>query len=204
MLSSPPDVYRTLEAENAAKNVILSRIREAVDDDFLILVNPTRHKVPEHAAYINGLFMETLRDYEGGYTHEGLAQIKDTLLWAEESLREPQVNCLEGWGVFSEPADSPTNRRWMRVFTAMGLTHSDGYVLYNTGSWLAFHDHDHLWYDFWDSELGQPIGEKAQRYQNIEGLFIREFTNGWAVYNRSGKPQEIRLPEQGTGVESGL
>ena len=204
MLSSPPDVYRTLEAEDAAKNAILSRIREAVDDDFLILVNPTRHKVPEHAAYINGLFMETLRDYEGGYTHEGLAQIEDTLLWAEESLREPQVNCLEGWGVFSEPADSPTNRRWMRVFTTMGLTHSDGYVLYNTGSWLAFHDHDHLWYDFWDADLGQPISAKAQLYNNREGLFIREFTNGWAVYNRSGKPQEIRLPEQVTGVENGL
>jgi hypothetical protein len=148
--------------------------------------------------------METLRDHEGGYTHEGLIQIEDTLLWAEENLREPQVNCLEGWGVFSEAADSPINRRWMRTFTTLSLTHSDGYVLYNTGSWAAFHDHDHLWYDFWDADLGQPIGEKAQRYSNINGLFIREFTNGWAVYNRSGKPQEIRLPEQAMGVESGL
>ncbi len=204
MLSSPPDIYRTLKAEHAAKDAILKRIREAVEDNFLILVNPTRHKVSEHATYINGLFMETLRDHEGGYTHKGLVQIEDTLLWAEENLREPQVNCLEGWGVPSEDADSPTNRRWMRVFTTMSLTHSDGYVLYNTGSWLAFHDHDHLWYDFWDADLGRPIGEKAQRYENREGLFIREFTNGWAVYNRSGKPQEIRLPEQATGVENGL
>ena len=204
MLSFPPDTYRTLEAEHTAKDAILRRIREAVGDDFLILVNPTRHKVPEHAAYINGLFMETLRDYDGGYTHEGLAQIEDTLLWAEENLREPQVNCVEGWGVPSEPADSPINRRWMRVFTTMGLTHSDGYVLYNTGSWIAFQDHDHLWYDFWDAELGQPIGEKAQLYENRNGLFIREFTNGWAVYNRSGKAQEVRLPEQAIGVESGL
>ena len=52
--------------------------------------------------------------------------------------------------------------------------------------------------------LGQPIGAKAQRYENREGLFIREFTNGWAVYNRSGKAQEIQLPEQATGIESGL
>ena len=204
MLSSPPDIYRTLEAEHAAKDAILKRIREAVGDDFLILVNPTRHKVSEHAAYINGLFMETLRDHEGGYTHDGLIQIENTLLWAEKNLREPRVNCLEGWGVFSEPADSPINRRWMRVFTTMSLTHSDGYVLYNTGSWLAFHDHDHLWYDFWDADLGQPSGEKAELYENQEGLFIREFTNGWAVYNRSGKPQAIQLPEQTTGVESGL
>ncbi len=209
MLSFPPNVYRTLEAEHAAKDEILKRIREVVGDDFLILVNPTRHKVPEHAAYINGLFMETLRDHEGGYTYDGLTQIEDTLLWAEENLREPQVNCLEGWGVFSEPADSPLNKRWMRVFTTMGLTHSNGYVLYNTGSWLAFRDHDHLWYDFWDTDLGRPIGEKAELYKTpngiaIEGLFIREFTNGWAVYNRSGKDRLIQLPEEVSGVESSI
>ena len=221
MLSLPPNVYRTLEAEHAAKDTILRRIREVVGDDFLILVNPNRHKVPEHAAYINGLFMETLRDSQGGtthdglfikssrdsqsvYTYEGLAQIEDTLLWAEENLREPQVNCVEGWGVFSESADSPINQRWMRVFTTMVLTHSDGYVLYNTGSPIAYHDHDHIWHDFWDTDLGQPIGEKAEHYENRDGLFIREFTNGWAVYNRSGKAQEIRLPNQATGVESGL
>ena len=47
------------------------------------------------------------------------------------------------------------------------------------------------------------MGDKAQPYQNIEGLFIREFTNGWAVYNRSHKPQEISLPRSVTGVSSG-
>ena len=50
---------------------------------------------------------------------------------------------------------------------------------------------------------------KGQRYvtragETIDGLFIREFTNGWAVYNRSGKAQEISLPIQTTGVESGI
>ena len=47
---------------------------------------------------------------------------------------------------------------------------------------------------------GRPIGgdeTKAQLYENIEGLFIREFTNGWAVYNRSGKAQEIELAAGG-------
>ena len=121
--------------------------------------------------------------------------------------------------------DTPTNHRWVRVFTAMNLTHSDGYVEFYTGYWWRgnisersysynFWDADlsrpigeaqqHYWYDFWDADLGQPIGEKAQLYENREGLFIREFTNGWAVYNRSGGAQEIRLPEQATGVESGL
>ena len=77
----------------------------------------------------------------------------------------------------------------------MSLTHSDGYVLYNTG-----HGQEHVWYPFWDADLGRPIGLKAQLHQNIEGLFIREFTNGWAVYNRSGNAQTITLPAPATPV----
>ena len=176
--------------------------------------------------------METVRDHEGGYTRQGLMQIENTLLWAEENLRSPQVNCLEGWGVKSQAPDSPTNLRWMRVFTTMSLTHSDGYVLYITGirfpnhkhDWRVFevshkvthdrgdihnHHHDHYWYDFWDADLGRPVGEKAQLYQTpkgatINGLFIREFDNGWAVYNRSGRDRLIKLPEKVTGSSSSV
>ena len=230
MLGDPQTgkIYRPVQDEYDAKESILTRIREYVDDNFLILVNSNRSKIPRSAPYVNGIFMETVRDYEGGYTYGGLHEIEDTLLWAEENLRSPQVNCLEGWGVETEVPDSPTNLRWMRAFTAMSLTHSDGYVLQITTemrhlihehNWGVFeithreehdqgiehnHDHDHYWYNFWDADLGQPVGEKAQLYENSEGLFIREFTNGWAVYNRSGKAQEIRLPGQAIGVESGL
>ena len=60
------------------------------------------------------------------------------------------------------------------------------------------------WYDFYDADLGHPVGEKAQPYHNLEGLYIRKFTNGWAVYNRSGQAQEIQLPEKASGVASGI
>ena len=78
----------------------------------------------------------------------------------------------------------------------MSLTHSDGYVMYTTGGGVFRSEpgHKHLWYPFWDADLGYPVGPKAQLYQDIKGLFIREFTNGWAVYNRSRKTQEIALP----------
>ena len=60
-----------------------------------------------------------------------------------------------------------------------------------------------------DADLGEPIDEKAQVYKtpkgvSIEGLFIREFTNGWAVYNRSGKERKIYLPEKVSAVASGV
>ena len=62
--------------------------------------------------------------------------------------------------------------------------------------------HSNYWYPFWDADLGQPVGEKSKLYQNREGVFLREFTNGWMVYNRSGNEQKIRLPEQASGVAS--
>ena len=129
--------------EQRARDNIIQRIRAEAGEDFLIIVNPNRSKPLRAGSYINGLFMETLRDYDGGYTHNGLIEIENTLLWAEENLREPQVNSLEGWGVETEAPDSPTNLRWMRVFTTMGLTHSDGYVLYITG--IRSPDHQHDW-----------------------------------------------------------
>ena len=46
--------------------------------------------------------------------------------------------------------------------------------------------------------LRDPAGEM------IDGLFIREFSNGWAVYNRSGKAQEIELPQEVSGWASGV
>ena len=141
--------------------------------------------------------METLRDNEGGYTLEGLKEIEDTLIWSEENLREPQINCLLGFDMPTEPLDSSNNSRWMRVFTTMSLTLSNGYVLYGKET-----SHRRIWYDFWDADLGRPIGSQAQLYQGINGLFIREFTNGWAVYNRSGKAQTISLPQSVIGVSS--
>ena len=183
---------------------ILSRVRARVRDDFLILVNANRTKLTAYKEYVNGSFMETLQDHPKGYTHDGLREIENTLLWSEQNLRAPQINCLEGWGIGNEAPDSPANQQWMRVFTTMSLTHSDGYVMYNTGAGnYGGSDHSHIWYDFWDADLGYPVDPKAQPYQNVDGLFIREFTNGWAVYNRSQKTQEISLPESVTGVSSG-
>ena len=180
---------KLLQEEVEARTTILKRIRENVSDDFLILVNNNYHKSPFSIPYINGALMET--GYEGwqdcledcGYTRSRIAEIEANLIWYEENAREPQITCLRGLGIPTEPPDSPNNRRWMRLFTTMSLTLSDGYVLYNVGR----RNPKHIWYPFWDADLGQPIGPTAQRYQDIEGLYVREFTNGWAVYNRSGQ-----------------
>ena len=193
-----------------ARRNIFKAVREQVRENFLIVVNGGARKIPHYADYINGSFMETGKDTPFGYSHNELKKIESTLLWSEKNLREPQTNCLEGNGIPTEPPDGPTNRRMMRIHTTLSLTHSDGYVMYTNGAggviicpecpypWGP--GHEHIWYPFWDADLGYPVGPKAQQYQNIEGLFIREFTNGWAVYNRSGNDQTITLPTSATPV----
>ena len=191
-------------AEQGARDNILQRIRAETRPDFLIMGNTNDRIIPRTGPHINGGFMETSTPNRtvGDIlkTNLSLSRIENSLLWLEQNLREPTINALEGQPISTEPLDSPNNLRWLRAFTTPSLTLSDGYVL--------FHDdinRGHHWYDFWDADLGRPVGAKATLYdENIPGLYIREFTNGWAVYNHSGEPQVITLPEEVQGVASGL
>ena len=93
---------------------------------------------------------------------EVLAAVENALLWKEQNMREPQIIALEGEAVRTESPDSPTNLQWMRAITTLSLTHSDGYVLF-TGTGIP-KDYRHYWFDFWDADLGRPVGSKAQLY----------------------------------------
>ena len=208
----------TLEEEHLARDIIIQNIRAIVGDDVLIMVNAGENRIPRWAEYINGSLVRTqptlkipwaeMTDVEKqyhslGYSPEDLHKIEETLIWSETHFREPRINGLLGLGIDAEPPDSPRNKQWMRVFTTMSLTLSDGYVEYKF-LFDTFDGPSVYWYPFWDADLGTPIGKKAQRYRNREGLYIREYTNGWAAYNRSGKAQRIELPESAEGVSSGI
>ena len=194
--------FRPLEEELHAREIIVQRIRAETRPNFLIMGNTNDRVLPRTGPYINGGFMETTipADNAAESIEEGLARVERSLHWLDQNLREPRINGLEGWAVPTEPADSPANRRWMRALTTLSLTHSDGYVVFTEPEkWT------HYWYDFWDADLGRPVGPKAALYdENTPGLYIREFTNGWAVYNHSGEAQVVTLPEEAQGVASGL
>ena len=214
----------TLKEEQQARLALVRRLRAATRPDFLIMGNTNYATLPNTGPYMNGAFMETA--VPGANTTAErkfrLGEIEKALHWFEQNLREPKINGLEGFGIPGEPPDSPDNLRWMRAFTTLSLTHSDGYILFSKltpfgnpaslpDDWDEFNPYEytgggrgHYWYDFWDADLGRPVGEKAQLYENREGLYIREFTNGWAVYNHSGSAQVITLPEEAQGVASNL
>lgn len=206
--------YMTAEEEVESRLALIRRIRELVGDEFLILVNTNERTAPLSAPYANGTFMELWKpDWSTGYTREQVIGFEETLTWATEAFREPRINCLEGWRVVTDygnrdaqvaERDSPVNRRWMRLFTTMALTHSDEMVVFGDDNAEPNWDHHHNWYDFWGADLGQPVGMKRTIHDGVEGLFVREFTNGFAIYNRSGAAHEVRLTGNFTAVSTGL
>ena len=190
------------EAEQRARDNIIQRIRANTRPDFLIMVNTNQRIIPRTGPYINGGFMETgvPRMATGDVLEDSLSKVENSLRWLDENLREPRINGYEGSANFSQPPDSPDNLRWMRVSTTLSLTHSDGYVVFNIGK-----SHDHYWYDFWDADLGRPVGAKGQLYQETEGLYIREY-HEWlgGVQPQRRSHRSSRLPEEVQGVASGL
>ena len=154
----PTDVYSS-ESQTAARLALVKEIRAVTRPNFLIQVNSNRNRIPDTALYINGLSMETGIPgwFDETDVHLALRETAHTLLWAESNLRYPQINGVVGWAILSQSPHSLENQRWMRLLTALTLTHSNGFTLYQHGP--------NTWYDFWDADLGRPVGEKAQVYE---------------------------------------
>ena len=184
----------TVEEAQRARDNIVRRIREKARPGFLIVGNTNDRIIPLTGEYMNGAYMEGA----AGGGPDDWRQARNSLQWLETNLREPRTVMLQGGTDISEPPDSPYNLRLMRAATTMGLTHSDGYVQFPIGT-----SDEKYWYDFWDADLGQPVGPRFQFYEEIEELYIREFTNGWAVYNHSSVQQVMTLPQEVQGVASG-
>ena len=132
---------------------------------------------------------------------EVLNNLEATLSWLEHNLKGPAINALEGWGFPNEPCDSARILHWMRAFTTLSLTFSDGYVLFNNGKDLG---HNHCWYEFWDADLGRPVGREiatVSRDRRALHQGVHERLGG--IQSQRRVPQIITLPEEAQGVASG-
>ena len=189
--------HRTLEAQQEARVNILRAVREVVHPDFLLMGNANYTRLPLSAPYMNGIGMESvIPGHLQFYPIRQILDIEETLRWAEDNMRQPTINCLQPTlpylvhnpGVF----DTPRQHQQVRLFMAMALTHSNASIQYQ-----------HFWYDFWDFKLGRPVSPKSQKAEGNGGCFIREFENGWAVYNRSSTAHVIQLPDITAAVSTG-
>lgn len=179
--------------ELADRLALVKAVREAIGEDKLIIGNSNDLKIPVTAPYVNGLFMECYRTD----TPEDWERIRQTLAWADENLREPRVNCLETWY-----HNSRNDLNLMRATTTLGLTHSDGYVLFSDPNPLPTPDHLHNWYSFWDRSLGKPLAKGLKR---DDGAYQREYENGTVVYNPpTNGTVTVEFSEERTSLATGV
>ena len=156
---------------------IVKKTREVIGSQGLIICN-IHDRIDlgkQYAGLINGAFMELSQEGPGSPPRKlgTWESSRKALVFFEENFAKPVVNCLESWG------DRKDLRR-MRAVTTLGLTHSDGYVLYADPNPLKTPDHLHDWYPFWDKTLGKPAGKCVAR---DDGAYQREFANGTVIYN---------------------
>ncbi len=183
-------IYDGIMLDWSGHEQIARKIRKAIGPKGLIIVN--LHDDIEDAKnfkdVINGSFMELNPRDESSNTANGGKEernlrswdkIRDALVWFEKEFQKPIVNCLEVWGDRKDLAR-------MRATTTLGLTHSNGYVLFGDPNPLPTPDHYHDWYPFWDAELGKP---KREMIKLDNGAVKRDFDKGIVVYNhyKNGK-----------------
>ncbi|MBN1499447.1 MAG: hypothetical protein JW982_04805 [Spirochaetes bacterium] len=197
----------TNEEELEARIKLIRKVREKCGDDFIIMGNTNYNIEKKLAPLLNAVFMECYKEsYNKPYSGEELEAIQAAVIFNRKNLASPALVCLEGWrtgGKYNPDRqtriaerNTSENMKMMRFFTAMSLTLTDGYVLFSDDNSIPFWDHAHNWYDFWDAPIGKPVSSYQKLYNGIKGLYVREFENGWVIYNFSGSNQKIILPQK--------
>jgi hypothetical protein len=178
---------------------IIKKVREAIGSEAPIIVN-IHDDIKDgelYKEYINGSFMELNPDDDTTPVESNLRNwdnIREALVWFEENLQEPRINALEAWG-------HRDDLQKMRAITTLGLTHSDGYVLFADPNPLETPDHLHDWYDFWDAELGKPLGDRTDK---LDGSSWREFEGGTVIYNHYGTGEvKVKFKEKRRRISDG-
>ncbi len=193
--------YINREEQIEAMVALLKKVRKAVGDDFLILANTAYDKVAATDEYLNGFYMECYKALdEKGYTDVQLRKIESNLKWAESHVSSPKINCLEVWrdaGVYNADLqtrlgdrNSVENLKLLRMFTALMLTHSEGYILFADNGHEPSTDHLHNYYDLWDVDLGKAQTPSAVQLKGYEHVYIREYETHIVIYN--GSPREAK------------
>ncbi|RKU36050.1 hypothetical protein C6496_14245 [Candidatus Poribacteria bacterium] len=207
---------------------------DEVRDNFLIIVNTNDTKIPRSAPYVNGMYMETIGPYTRqhfaeiestllwGEQHLREPQINSLEGWGLPSEPFNSQKNQQRMRLFTTMSLTHSDGyvRLYRGITSLAphthfYDHRDLIEKKHSEVHKRGEPHSHpelYWYPFYDAPLGRPVGGdemKGVLYKtptgvSIEGLFIREFTNGWAVYNRSGKERKIYLPEKVSGVASSV
>jgi hypothetical protein len=163
------------EGETQDRVNLVRKVREAIGENAVIIVNSNGMEPKKSAPYINGMYMEGL----DSQFFNNPDQAAKTMQWAQTHLDPnlPPITALEAWG---DRGDA----RAMREATTLALTNSNGFMLYGDKDGIpGKRDHGHDVYAFQEDvkALGAATGPVG--VQGNGGDTERQYQNGTAVYN---------------------
>ncbi len=178
--------YDNIREDPEAWVPFLSKLRDAVGDDFLIFAN-AGYDVGSYdfaAPFMNGMM------YESGWSH-GRTEWDDCIKKMQHTqslLREPKISFIErfeetrdnaGWPGDKKrgqkPAEDPAARRWSLCYA---LTIGDFYYLFADNT-----SHRHDWYPEYDIKIGLPV-EDGKRINSH--VWTRKYEKALVVVNLPG------------------
>ena len=146
------------------------------------------------------------------YSGSGLnswSRIEESLLafGREGILRKPGRVFLEAWSRYGRL--DPRNVQARVTGLAMSLSLTDGAYLFCEPDWWKengepVNQGQHAWHPEWDKILGKAI-QPRQISLNYQGVYMREFENGWAVFRPAAqiKSGVVHLSEEARSVRIG-
>ncbi len=190
--------YSGSQVRNARKEII-KNIRKKLGENFIILGNVNWRKETDTINYLSGVFLELYKTpyYQATkrlYNSQELRRIQDVLQYYEKKLQFPKIIALEGWrktkNLTDEDRNSTENRRMAKLLTAMSVvipTH--GYILYGDNNPdTEIGDHHHLYYDFYDFDIGKPTSEYIKV---TSGVGYKEHEQGFIAYNINSNKKKL-------------
>jgi hypothetical protein len=158
---------------------ILRKVRAAIGQEALIIVNANQVKLPlAEIALVNGIFMELKAPNDAASWQ--LAQ--KALEYNEKNVRSPRINCLDVH-MITDPDD-----KRLKATMALSLTRSNGYFNFSLPKTANRAGHFHKWWPIYEPPLGQVLGPAV--YAN--GKYTRPFEHGKVVYGVNGTGSIIR------------
>ncbi len=187
-------------AWRAGTELLVSRLRELVGDDFTLITNGNNTFYPD----CNGSTREDFPEMHGDW----YANIKDPewgYIAISSLYRDPIVsivNTMWGGPVFEGELvrDEAFERKFGFTY-ASTLVFGNGYFSFDGGEGLPEHSQI-WWHEFYDLDLGEPRGGRERAHVSVEGVprsemvSLRRFDNGVAVVNPTTFTETVTL--QGT------
>ena len=182
--------YDNLRNEPEPWVSFLQELREAIGNDFLVLINAGYDVGSYNFAYpfINGIM------YESGWSHKRF-QWDETIRqmqYSQSLLLEPKISLIErfeetdngaGWPADEnrgkKPPADPAARRWSFCFS---LTIGDFYYLFSDNT-----SHAHDWYPEYDIKIGLPVKEGIRINPYV---WTREYEKAMVVVNLPGADED--------------